>query len=247
MSIVALVSLNSSGGNNPTMRAEVRKAKVTPETLRESEKLRALWDRTPAKPSQAIFGERYAIGSQSAVASFLGGKTPLSMKAAQGFAAGLNCKLSDFSGRLDAEARLGLLAIDDAHRAGHTPGTPAAFVAETKEHWKMPIGQLLAQVDAVIQSAAPVLRRATREALMKWVIGEATAEETTAALEAFAAASKNMTEETPAPPGDREPQAQPDRRAPLPEIKYPGTMYSWENNAPPRAPAYKGLEKRKAG
>jgi len=44
----------------------------------------------------------YQIGSQSAVTSFLNGHTPLSLKAARGFAKGLNCLISDFSPRLAA-------------------------------------------------------------------------------------------------------------------------------------------------
>lgn len=87
------------------MSNEHRRAKPTPETIEESRKLRAIWDSTAGKPSQAIFGERYNIGSQSAVALFLNGTTPLSKKAASGFAVGLSCKVADFSPRLDAEIR----------------------------------------------------------------------------------------------------------------------------------------------
>jgi len=79
-----------------------RKAKVTPETIAESKKLKEIWDAQEKRPSQTIFGETYQIGSQSAVTSFLNGKTPLSRKAAKGFAAGLGCKVSDFSQRLAA-------------------------------------------------------------------------------------------------------------------------------------------------
>ncbi|MBL5978386.1 helix-turn-helix transcriptional regulator [Comamonas sp. NyZ500] len=86
------------------MSKEHRKAKVTSETVRESELLKAIWDRTPGKPNQAIFGETYDVGSQSAVTQFLNGITPLSLKAAVGFAKGLSCDISDFSPRLAAEA-----------------------------------------------------------------------------------------------------------------------------------------------
>ena len=86
------------------MSKEHRKAKVTSETLRESELLKAIWSRTPGKPNQAIFGETYEVGSQSAVTQFLNGVTPLSLKAALGFAKGLNCDIADFSPRLAAEA-----------------------------------------------------------------------------------------------------------------------------------------------
>lgn len=80
-----------------------RRAIPTPESREEAKRLREIWDRTPGKPSQAVFGERHNIGSQSAVALFLAGTTPLSKKAASGFAVGLGCKVSDFSPRLAAE------------------------------------------------------------------------------------------------------------------------------------------------
>lgn len=89
--------------NDLGMSTPNRRSKPTPETIEESRKLRAIWDETPNKPSQAVFGERYKIGSQSAVALFLSGTTPLSMKAASGFAVGLGCKVADFSPRLSAE------------------------------------------------------------------------------------------------------------------------------------------------
>ena len=80
-----------------------RKAKVTDEHREEAMRLAALWE-TRAHPSQAIFGEQYEIGSQSAVGQFLRGDTPLSLKAAAGFASGLGCKISDFSTRLARQA-----------------------------------------------------------------------------------------------------------------------------------------------
>lgn len=66
--------------------------------------LKALWDAISQseKGTQAEFGEQYLIGNQSAVGQFLRGKTPLSLKAAKGFAKGLNCQVSDFSPRLAA-------------------------------------------------------------------------------------------------------------------------------------------------
>lgn len=80
-----------------------RKAKVTPENLVEAEQLRQIWARTK-HPNQAEFGEVYGVGNQSAVGQFLRGVTPLSMKAAKGFAKGLGCQIGDFSPRLAAEA-----------------------------------------------------------------------------------------------------------------------------------------------
>lgn len=81
-----------------------RKAKITPETKAESARLRAIWEASEYKLSQAAFGERYAIGSQPAVGFFLNGQTPLSLKAAQGFARGLRCEIKDFSPRLAVQA-----------------------------------------------------------------------------------------------------------------------------------------------
>lgn len=80
-----------------------KKAKVTDEHRKEAALLAALWEQLP-HPSQAIFGEQYEIGSQSAVGQFLRGDTPLSLKAAAGFAAGLGCKIADFSPRLAKQA-----------------------------------------------------------------------------------------------------------------------------------------------
>ena len=71
----------------------------------ESQLLTAIWRDTPAKQrgSQAEFGEKFEIGNQSAVGQFLRGESPLSMKAAKGFAKGLSCPISAFSKRLAAE------------------------------------------------------------------------------------------------------------------------------------------------
>ena len=80
-----------------------RKAIVTEEHRQEAALLSAIWDRVP-HPNQTTFGERYDVGSQSAVGQFLRGDTPLSLKAAVGFATGLNCKISDFSPRLAKQA-----------------------------------------------------------------------------------------------------------------------------------------------
>lgn len=84
------------------MATQKRQAKVTDETREESSRLKAIWDRT-SHPAQAEFGELYGIGNQSAVAHFLNGRTPISKKAATGFAKGLGCRIGDFSPRLAAE------------------------------------------------------------------------------------------------------------------------------------------------
>jgi hypothetical protein len=85
-----------------TAAEQQRKAKVTDENRQEAVRLRALWD-SRRHESQAIFGERYGIGNQSAVSQFLRGETPLSLNAAKGFARGLGCTISDFSPRLARE------------------------------------------------------------------------------------------------------------------------------------------------
>lgn len=89
------------------MTTEHRKAIVTDEHRAEAAALRRLWEAAKAAgniASQKDFGERFDIGNQNAVSQFLNAKTPLSLKAARGFAAGLKCEIPDFSVRLAAEA-----------------------------------------------------------------------------------------------------------------------------------------------
>lgn len=86
------------------MTKDNKKAKATPETRAEANALRQIWESKQGRPSQAVFGEQFEIGTQSAVTQFLSGNVPLSMKAAMGFAKGLDCKISDFSPRLASEA-----------------------------------------------------------------------------------------------------------------------------------------------
>lgn len=88
-----------------------RKARVTEEHLSEAAKLRAIWDASDHGLSQQVFGEKFGIGNQSAVGQFLRGQTPLSMKAAVGFAKGLNCNLADFSPRLSLQIAEGTRLI----------------------------------------------------------------------------------------------------------------------------------------
>jgi hypothetical protein len=91
------------GSTVRAMRNSTRQAKVTPETRAESKRLEEIWKAEP-RPTQADFGEEFEIGNQSAVGQFLRGDTPLSLKAARGFAKGLGVRIEDFSPRLAAEA-----------------------------------------------------------------------------------------------------------------------------------------------
>lgn len=86
---------------------DYRRAKMTPEAFADAERLKKLWDaykKTGEYLGQEAFGDAYQIGSQSAMTLFLNGKTPLSLKAARGFAKGLACKIEDFSPSLAAQA-----------------------------------------------------------------------------------------------------------------------------------------------
>lgn len=88
----------------------MRKAKVTEENLEEAKRLMDLW-KQKSTMSQAEFGETFNIGNQSAVGQFLNGLTPLSLKAAAGFAKGLQCTIVDFSPRLaDQAAEVSMLS-----------------------------------------------------------------------------------------------------------------------------------------
>jgi hypothetical protein len=93
-----------SGTNTLRVMTDNKRGTVTELNKEESRKLRAIWDGTREKPSQAAFGEMFGIGSQAAVGHFLNGHAAISLKAARGFAEGLKCDISDFSPRLAEEA-----------------------------------------------------------------------------------------------------------------------------------------------
>lgn len=79
------------------------KAVITEEHLKECRALRQIWEAAgKGRLTQAEFGEKFDIGSQAAVGHFLRGTSAISLKAAKGFAKGLNCLVSDFSPRLAA-------------------------------------------------------------------------------------------------------------------------------------------------
>lgn len=75
---------------------------ITDEHRKECRALREIWEKTPNRLTQVEFGEKFNIGSQAAVGHFLRGTSAISLKAAKGFAAGLGCRISDFSPRLAA-------------------------------------------------------------------------------------------------------------------------------------------------
>lgn len=80
-----------------------KKAIVTDEHREEARALREIWNRVRPK-NQKEFGAEFGIGGQTAVSNFLSGTSALSLKAAAGFAAGLGCRIEDFSPRLAAPA-----------------------------------------------------------------------------------------------------------------------------------------------
>lgn len=80
-----------------------KRAKVTEVHLAEARALKEIWNRVHPR-SQKEFAVEFGIGGQTAVSNFLNALSPLSLKAAAGFAAGLGCRIEDFSPRLAAEA-----------------------------------------------------------------------------------------------------------------------------------------------
>ena len=117
---------------------EKRRSKVTPEHLEEARLLRELWEREKPRlqqidlGSQEAFGLHYEIGNQAAVGHFIGGRAPLSLKAAIAFARGLGCGVADFSPRLAKQMRPGETA------------PPASSVAGRVEM----IGQIMQDLDS---------------------------------------------------------------------------------------------------
>jgi len=85
-----------------------KRGKVTDEHREEARRLKEIWDSTYESRkavklhTQGAFGAEFGIGGQAVVGFFLSGHTALSLKAAKGFAKGLNCMISDFSPRLAA-------------------------------------------------------------------------------------------------------------------------------------------------
>lgn len=90
------------------MESAAKKSKqgtLTLENLEESKRLKALYLSASHGLSQENFGQKYGIGNQGAVWQCLNGKgMPISLKAARGFAEGLQVDIEAFSPRLAAEA-----------------------------------------------------------------------------------------------------------------------------------------------
>lgn len=112
-------------------------AEIEATRLKEAKQLRTIWDASNLSLTQQAFGEKFGIGNQSAVGQFLQGRTPLSMKAAIGFASGLKVRLEDFSPRLANEAVRMTKALEElneytpsASTSALSPDTPR-FMAET--------------------------------------------------------------------------------------------------------------------
>lgn len=124
MSIAALVAIRPNRVD-PSGMGETKKkrGKVTAENLQEAARLKSLWDnssdarRERGVHSQGAFGAEFGVGGQAAVGFFLNGHTALSLKAARGFAKGLQCQISDFSERLaQADAAAWPFALVDRGR-----------------------------------------------------------------------------------------------------------------------------------
>lgn len=107
-----------------------RRGKITAEHIAEARRLRDLWNRTKAARAaagvgtQESFGQAFDIGNQAAVGFFLNGRTALSLKAARGFARGLQCSVDEFSPRLAAQ--LTPLELPRVNEPTAIYGTPRA-------------------------------------------------------------------------------------------------------------------------
>lgn len=129
LSIGGLVGAKNSHANNLGVEKPEKRAKealLTEENRAESVRLKALYEKSAHGLSQAAFGDTYDIGSQGTVWQCLNGKgMPISLKAAQGFAAGLKCQISDFS------PRLAKLAEGIAHSISDANGSASIDKSET--------------------------------------------------------------------------------------------------------------------
>lgn len=134
---------------------ENRKRRIYQE---EAARLRAIWDATPNRMSQAEFGEAYNIGGQSAVGNFLKGASPLSLKAAMGFAKGLGVSIGQFSQRLAdqanalAEITEGADALSAARQKKLALGKKKYLVAIHKPDTEEQVGMVLVHADGLSEA-----------------------------------------------------------------------------------------------
>ena len=127
------------------MKVQPRRAKdalITDENRKESERLKALYKNSGHGLTQEAFGQEFNIGNQGTVWQCLNANgMPISMKAAQGFAKGLNCEIADFSPRLDALAKGILESLGqslagedgDSTRTSWTPKTEPEYLEVTSK------------------------------------------------------------------------------------------------------------------
>lgn len=160
-----------------TSDTDARKAKVTDEHREEAARLRRIWDeRKPELKLRGIgtqlqFGLKFGIGSQAAVGFFLNGQTPLSLKAALGFAEGLGCKVADFSPRLAA-----VLGAESSQPRG-----TSAYVASAPQ---VPLVRALLGISAAV-ATAPERKRKLLAAAAASMIENGPNEDEAAAIDAL--------------------------------------------------------------
>ena len=141
-----------------TMESETSKNKKHPIFKEEAARLRAIWDATPLRMSQAEFGETYNIGGQSAVGNFLRGFSPLSLKAAMGFSAGLNVPIERFSTRLADQANALMQITEQAdatiepRKAPSRPGKRKYLVAIYDPSTEEQIGMVILQAESLTEA-----------------------------------------------------------------------------------------------
>lgn len=127
---------------------------VTDENRDESRRLLSIWSRM--KPTlaakgygtQESFGHQFGIGNQSAVGHFLNGRAAISPKAAAAFAAGLECKIADFSPRL---AKL-------LHETSEAPHAAPIVQARPRDAEAPGVIATLADLAAMLQLVPAALR-----------------------------------------------------------------------------------------
>lgn len=151
------------------MKAGARKATVTDEHREEARLLKEIWARTK-RPTQAVFGETYDIGGQSAVNNYLNGTSALSMRAAKGFARGLGCAIADFSPRLAREAaELGALVQEPPTHYGGVPIAAIAALTPMPKKGRVLDVAALETLGRALLAAAPANRQSAVAMLKTYI------------------------------------------------------------------------------